>query len=81
MLEAIRAVHAGVKRIAREIASEIAEHVGDDPLTAGELDVPRLVAAGKSNKAIATDLKISDSTVDRCVFAACSALPGGSSQR
>jgi DNA-binding NarL/FixJ family response regulator len=63
MLEAIRAVHIGKKQIPREIASGIAEHASDDSLTARELDVLRRVAAGRSNKAIATELKISESTV------------------
>jgi DNA-binding NarL/FixJ family response regulator len=63
MLDAIRAVHAGMRRVPAEIAREIAEHAGDDALTARELDVLRRVAAGRSNKAIAADLKISNSTV------------------
>ena len=63
LLDAIRAAHAGLRRIPPEIAAEIAEHTGDEALTARELDVLRHVAAGRSNKAIATDLKISESTV------------------
>jgi DNA-binding NarL/FixJ family response regulator len=63
MLDAIRAAHAGMRRIPPEIAAEIAEHASDAALTARELDVLRCVAAGRSNKAIATELKISDSTV------------------
>jgi DNA-binding NarL/FixJ family response regulator len=42
---------------------EIAAHARDDALTPRELDVLRCVAAGKSNKVIATGLKISDNTV------------------
>jgi two-component system, NarL family, response regulator len=63
LLDAIRAVHAGLRRIPAEIATVIAEHAGDEALTARELDVLRQVAAGRSNKAIATDLQISESTV------------------
>jgi DNA-binding NarL/FixJ family response regulator len=63
LLDAIRAVHAGQRRILAEIATEIAVHASDDALTARELDVLRHVAAGRSNKAIATDLRISESTV------------------
>jgi DNA-binding NarL/FixJ family response regulator len=63
LLDAIRAVHAGQRRILPEIATEIAVHASDDALTARELDVLRHVAAGRSNKAIATDLRISESTV------------------
>jgi DNA-binding NarL/FixJ family response regulator len=63
MLDAIRAVHAGMRRIPAEIAREIEEHASDDVLTARELDVLRRVAAGRSNKAIAAELQISNSTV------------------
>ena len=63
LLDAIRAVHAGLRRIPPEIATEIAEYAGAETLTARELDVLRHVAAGRSNKAIATDLQISESTV------------------
>jgi len=63
LLDAIRAVHAGLRRIPPEIATEIAEYAGAETLTARELDVLRHVAAGRSNKAIAADLQISESTV------------------
>lgn len=63
LLDAIRAVHAGLRRIPAEIATVIAEHAGEETLTARELDVLRQVAAGRANKAIATDLQISESTV------------------
>jgi DNA-binding NarL/FixJ family response regulator len=63
MLDAIRAVYTGMRRVPEQIAAGIAEHAGDDALTARELEVLRHVAAGRSNKAIAAHLKISDSTV------------------
>ena len=63
LLETIRAVHSGKRRVPLEIATEIAEHVADDALTARELDVLRRVAAGKSNKLIAAELDISEGTV------------------
>jgi len=63
LLDAIRAVHAGFRRIPPEIATEIAEYAGTEALTARELDVLKQVAAGRSNKAIAVDLQISESTV------------------
>ena len=63
LLDAIRAVNAGLRRIPPEIATEIAEYAGGETLTARELDVLRRVAAGRSNKAIAIDLQISESTV------------------
>ena len=63
LLETIRAVHAGKRRIPPEIATDIAEHAAEDSLTAREIDVLRGVAAGKSNKLIAVQLDISESTV------------------
>ena len=63
LLETIRAVHSGKRRVPPEIATEIAEHVADDALTARELDVLRRVAAGKSNKLIAAELDIAEGTV------------------
>jgi DNA-binding NarL/FixJ family response regulator len=63
LTETIRAVHAGLKRIPPEIAQQLAEHVADDALTARELDVLRMVAQGKGNKIIASDLEIAEHTV------------------
>jgi len=63
LLETIRAVHAGKRRVLPEIATEIAEHVADDSLTERETEVLRRVAAGKSNKVIAAELDISEGTV------------------
>src|SRR5918994_169923 len=54
---------AGKRRVPPEIATEIAEHVADDALTAREVEVLRRVAAGKSNKLIAAELDISEGTV------------------
>lgn len=63
MLETIRAVHAGQRRIPPEIASEMAEHAGDDALTSREIEVLQQVAAGNANKIIADKLSISEDTV------------------
>jgi DNA-binding NarL/FixJ family response regulator len=63
LIETIRAVHAGKRRVPAEIATEIAEHVADDALTVREIEVLRRVAAGKSNKLIAAELEISEGTV------------------
>jgi DNA-binding NarL/FixJ family response regulator len=63
LLDTIRAVHAGKRRIPPEIASEIAEHAVDDSLSGREVDVLRRVGAGYSNKHIATQLSISEGTV------------------
>lgn len=63
LIETIRTVHAGKRRIPPEIATEIAEHVADDALTDREIEVLRAVAAGKSNKLIAAELDIAEGTV------------------
>jgi DNA-binding NarL/FixJ family response regulator len=63
LVETIRSVHRGHKRIPPEIAQQIAEHAADDSLTTRELEVLRRVAKGNSNKVIASDLNISEHTV------------------
>lgn len=63
LLEAIRAVHAGQKRIPPEIAAELAEHAADNELTAREIEVLRLVAQGNGNKQVADQLSIGEATV------------------
>ena len=63
LLETIRAVHAGQKKIPPDIAAELAEHATDDELTQREIDVLRLIAAGNSNKLIADQLSIGEATV------------------
>jgi DNA-binding NarL/FixJ family response regulator len=63
LLDAIRGVHAGQRRIPREVADGLAEHVHDDVLSVRELHVLKLVAAGNSNRRVATQLGISEDTV------------------
>ncbi len=63
LLDAIRSVHAGHKRIPPEIAAELAEHAADDVLSSREIDVLRLIAAGNANKQIADKLSIEETTV------------------
>jgi DNA-binding NarL/FixJ family response regulator len=63
LLETIRAVHAGGKRLSAEIAAEIAEHATDDVLTPREIDVLRLIASGNANKEIAGKLSLTEETV------------------
>jgi len=64
LLGVIRSVHAGRKHIPPEVAARIAEHLGDDQLTARELDVLRLIRDGYRNKQIAGQLTISENTVN-----------------
>jgi DNA-binding NarL/FixJ family response regulator len=63
LLETIRAVHVGQKRLSAEAAAEIAEHVMDDFLTPREIDVLRLIANGNANKEIAGKLALTEETV------------------
>jgi DNA-binding NarL/FixJ family response regulator len=63
LLETIRAVHAGQKRVPPEVAAEVAGHTGEEDLTARELEILKLVAAGNANKEIAAQLSISEDTV------------------
>jgi len=63
LTDTIRAVHAGQRRMAPEIAAEVAEHSTDEALTAREVDVLRLIAAGNANKEIAAQLAITEETV------------------
>jgi DNA-binding NarL/FixJ family response regulator len=63
LLEMIRSAHAGKRRIPPEVAAHLAEHVGDETLTAREIDVLRHVAGGNRNRDIAGLLFISEETV------------------
>jgi DNA-binding NarL/FixJ family response regulator len=63
LLEAIRTVHAGRKRIPSEIAAELADHAADDQLSSREIDVLHLIGAGNANKQIADKLSIGETTV------------------
>ena len=63
LLEVIRAVHRGQKRIPPEIAAELADHATEDDLSPRELDVLRLVATGNGNREVAAKLSITEETV------------------
>jgi DNA-binding NarL/FixJ family response regulator len=63
LIDTIRTVHAGKKRIPAEIAVEIAQHHSDDALTGREIEVLREVAAGNANKMVGQRLNISEETV------------------
>jgi len=63
LIDTIRTVHAGKKRIPPEIAIEMAQHHSDDALTLREIEVLREVAAGNANKMVAQRLNISEETV------------------
>jgi len=63
LLDTIRTVHAGRRRIPPEIAAEIAEHVMDEHLSQRETEVLQYVASGNSNKEIAVRLLLTEETV------------------
>ncbi len=63
LLDAIRAVHAGHKRIAPEMAAKLADRLTTPELTKRELEVLKLIVAGKSNKEIGAALTITEGTV------------------
>jgi DNA-binding NarL/FixJ family response regulator len=63
LLETIRAVHQGQKRVQPDVAMQIASHTADASLSARELEVLELIAAGHSNKAIGSRLSINEETV------------------
>jgi DNA-binding NarL/FixJ family response regulator len=63
LVQVIRQVHAGKKRIPSELAAELAEHVSDDNLTAREVEVLAQIGGGNRNRDIAEKLRISEETV------------------
>jgi DNA-binding NarL/FixJ family response regulator len=63
LIETIRCVHGGKKKIPSEIAVEMAEHHMDDALTEREIEVLREVAGGNANKMVAHHLAVSEETV------------------
>jgi DNA-binding NarL/FixJ family response regulator len=64
LLAVIRTVHAGRRHVPPEVAARLAEHLGDDDLTARELEVLRLIRDGYRNKQIAYQLTIAEATVN-----------------
>jgi len=63
IVDVIRQVHAGKKRVPHEVAAQLAEHMSDEGLTAREVEVLTKVAGGNRNKDIADLLFISEETV------------------
>jgi DNA-binding NarL/FixJ family response regulator len=63
LLDTIRAVHSGMRRVPAHIAHEIAVHIGDETLSQREISVLRLVAAGNANKQIAWQLSVTEDTI------------------
>ncbi|QSQ26657.1 response regulator transcription factor [Pyxidicoccus parkwayensis] len=63
LVDTIRSVHAGRRRISEDVASEMAQYMADDELTSRERDVLALVAAGNANKEVAARMGVSEETV------------------
>jgi DNA-binding NarL/FixJ family response regulator len=63
LVEVVRQVHAGKKRIPAEIAANLAEHYSDEALTGREVEVLRQIAGGNRNRDIADKLFITEETV------------------
>ena len=63
LVDVIRQVHAGKKRIPPEIAANLAEHYSDESLTSREVEVLREIAGGNRNRDIADKLFITEETV------------------
>ncbi|SNT36455.1 two component transcriptional regulator, LuxR family [Granulicella rosea] len=63
LMDTIRRVYAGQRRIPAEIAQQIAEHISADELSAREIEVLRHVAGGCSNKVVADNLRLSEDTI------------------
>ncbi len=63
LVESIRQVHLGKKRVPAQVAAQLAEHLSDEALTQREVDVLRQIAGGNRNRDIAGKLFISEETV------------------
>jgi len=64
LLAVIRSVHAGKRHVPTEVAAVLAEHLGEEELSARELEVLALIRDGNKNKQIADQLTISENTVN-----------------
>jgi two-component system NarL family response regulator len=63
LLEAVRAVHEGQRRIPAEVANRLAERLTRSELTAREMEVLELIVKGKTNKEIGAELGVAEGTV------------------
>ena len=64
ILSVMRSVHQRGRFMPTQVAALIAEHLGEEQLTARELDVLRLIRDGRRNKQIADELCIAETTVN-----------------
>ena len=62
-MQPIRTVHAGHKAMAPDVATQLAEHTGEEVLRPKEIDALRLIPVGNANKEIAAQLSVTEETV------------------
>jgi len=74
LVNAIRVVHAGGRRVPAEIAAELAAHLGEESLSEREIEVLRVVAHGNSNKEAASVLGVTEETVKAHMKSICAKL-------
>ena len=74
LVNTIRIVHAGGRRIPVEIAADLAAHLGEEALSEREIQVLRFVAQGNSNRQAATGLGITEETVKAHMKNICAKL-------
>jgi len=63
LVEVIRQVHAGKKRVPPQLAAQLAEHISDEPLTSREIEVLSQIAEGNRNRDIGEKLFITEETI------------------
>ena len=64
LLSVVRSVHSGKRHIPPDVAARLAEYLGEEDLTARELEVLQLISDGYRNKQIADQLAIAETTVN-----------------
>jgi DNA-binding NarL/FixJ family response regulator len=74
LVNAIRLVHAGGRRVPAEVATELAAHLGDEALSDREIEVLSFVAHGNSNRAAAAKLGVTEETVKAHMKSICAKL-------
>ena len=74
LVNTIRVVHAGGRRIPVEIAADLAAHLGEEALSEREIQVLRFVAQGNSNRQAATGLGVTEETVKAHMKNICAKL-------
>jgi len=74
LVNSIRLVHAGGRRVPAEVAAELAAHLGEQALTEREIEVLRFVADGNSNKQAGAQLGVAEETVKAHMKSICSKL-------